>query len=314
MPPREHIPVPENILSLQLPRDFSRFAPKLQCSNVTCKFKLNAHSATKPISVIELSRKLPGVAYDPKRFAACMLRCGSATVLIFDGGSCVCVGTVSENQARLAGMRVANFLLRTGEFVSFSNFAVQNIVCRGAAGFLVNIKDIDAAYRVEATYEPDKFPGLIFRMKSSKIVIIVFISGCCIVTGSKTFANSEIIWAWFYNAVLRRFRMHAVACPTSAEYRMSSYHEGNTVAADCERLWARHCAKVSEKRRPLTVRDLVHSEEDFYVCRGFGLFSEAVANAHAVQFPGPGGRVVGGKGKRVREALEDGEAELCGTH
>lgn len=268
------VPVPENILALPLPKDFSRFAPKLQCSNVVCTFKMTAHSAAKRISVVELSRKLPGVAYDPKRFAACMLRCGSATILIFDGGSAVCVGTVSENQARIAALRVTNFLLRTGEFVCFSDFDVQNIVCRGVAGFLVNIKDINAAYRVEATYEPDKFPGLVFRMKNPKVVIIVFISGCCIVTGSKAFADSEVIWAWFYKAVLCRFRMHAVACPTSAEYRMRTYREGNTVPADCERLWNEHCASAHNFQRqgPLTIADLVNSEEDFYVCRGSGLF------------------------------------------
>ncbi len=36
-------------------------------------------------------------------------------------------------------------------------------------------------------YEPELFPGLIYRMKQPKIVLLIFVSGKIVLTGAKVF-------------------------------------------------------------------------------------------------------------------------------
>ena len=250
-PPPRATPVPHDFSALAFPSDFTRRATKLQCVNMVCNFKMTGQTAGMRIRVTELSRKLPGVAYNPQRFAACQLRCDQATALIFDGGSAVCVGTTSEQQARISALRFTNFLLRTGELVAFRDFAVQNVVCRGAAGFLVDIAAVDKAYPIDASYDAGTFPGLIFRLKPPRrTTIIVFVSGYCIVTGNKNMAEAELIWAWFYTAVLLPFRLDAAVCPTSSAYRVATLAAQDTVAADCDALWRQYTAAQQQQQQP----------------------------------------------------------------
>lgn len=234
--------VPDDLHRLRLPGNFARFSPKLQCSNVvaTCKYAIPGEYR---INVAELCRTLAGMSYNPKKFAAGTLRSGRATTLIFDRGSSVCVGTTSVNQARIAILRFTTFLLRAKYPVSFCNFKVENIVCRGVAGFMVDINAIHKAYPMETHYENGKFPGMVFRMKQPAIVFIVFVSGYCIVTASRDMRDSETAWTWFYLSILRRFRLSTTSCPTSSEYRMAMLSNSDTAAEDCDALWNAYCAE-----------------------------------------------------------------------
>ena len=137
--------IPDSLYRLRLPPDFARYGPKLQCSNVVCTYQLSP-PGDRRLNVAELSRTLPGVAYDPKRFAACTLRTGRATTLIFDRGSAVCVGTTSVAQARLAALRFTLFLLRTGQLVSFLLYTVTIAASIGAlASFVSAIQEAGGA-------------------------------------------------------------------------------------------------------------------------------------------------------------------------
>lgn len=37
----------------------------------------------------------------------------------------------------------------------------------------------------DVQYEPELFPGLIYRMKQPKIVLLIFVSGKIVITGAK---------------------------------------------------------------------------------------------------------------------------------
>lgn len=56
-----------------------------------------------------------------------------------------------------------------------------------------------------STYEPEIFPGLIYRMQSPKIVLLVFASGKIVLTGAK---NKEDIYKAFENMypVLKKYK------------------------------------------------------------------------------------------------------------
>ena len=40
-------------------------------------------------------------------------------------------------------------------------------------------------------YEPEQFPGLIYRVNDPEVVYLIFSSGRCVITGSKDFEEAE---------------------------------------------------------------------------------------------------------------------------
>ena len=40
-------------------------------------------------------------------------------------------------------------------------------------------------------YEPEQFPGLIYRMTDPQVVYLIFSSGRCVITGSKNIGEAE---------------------------------------------------------------------------------------------------------------------------
>ena len=68
---------------------------------------------------------------------------------------------------------------------SFSDYKIRNIVGSCDVKFRVSLEKIMEMNRLHASYEPELFPGLTYRMENPKVVVLVFISGKIIITGAK---------------------------------------------------------------------------------------------------------------------------------
>jgi len=68
---------------------------------------------------------------------------------------------------------------------------IQNIVASSNLNFRVNL-DVLAIECENTEYEPEQFPGLIFRLDEPKTVMLIFRSGKIIVTGAKTQRDADI--------------------------------------------------------------------------------------------------------------------------
>ncbi len=82
-------------------------------------------------------------------------------------------------------MKVVKELKRGGIIIiSKPELKIQNIVASGVLGGLIDLEK--AAYTLgHAMYEPEQFPGLIYRMETPKVVILLFASGKLVCTGAK---------------------------------------------------------------------------------------------------------------------------------
>lgn len=61
---------------------------------------------------------------------------------------------------------------------------IQNIVASASLGGMIDLEK--STYALEKTmYEPEQFPGLIYRMAVPKVVILLFASGKLVCTGAK---------------------------------------------------------------------------------------------------------------------------------
>ena len=128
-----------------------------------------------------------GVEYNPARFPGLIFRLKrpKTTTLIFSSGKMVCTGAKSEKEARRAVMNVVKELKRSGIIIiGKPDLKIQNIVASVVLGGMADLEK--AAYTLKhAMYEPEQFPGLIYRMEDPKVVILLFASGKMVCTGAK---------------------------------------------------------------------------------------------------------------------------------
>src|SRR5512136_399292 len=129
----------------------------------------------------------PGVEYRPEQFPGLVFRLKrpKTATLIFNSGKMVCTGAKSEKEARRAVMKVVKELKRGGIIIiSKPELKIQNIVASASLGGMIDLEK--AAYTLGRTmYEPEQFPGLIYRMEEPKVVILLFASGKLVCTGAK---------------------------------------------------------------------------------------------------------------------------------
>jgi len=133
----------------------------------------------------------PGVEYRPEQFPGLVFRLKrpKTATLIFSSGKMVCTGAKSEKEARRAVMKVIKELKRGGIIIiSKPEIKIQNIVASASLGGLIDLEKA-ASTLGKTMYEPEQFPGLIYRMDEPKVVILLFASGKLVCTGAKKEQN-----------------------------------------------------------------------------------------------------------------------------
>ena len=139
------------------------------------------------LDLSSIVRGFPGVEYRPESFPGLVFRLKKpkTATLIFRSGKMVCTGAKSERQARKAVMKVVDELKKNRIIISGKPvIQVQNIVASVVLGGFIDLEK--TTYSLERTmYEPEQFPGLIYRMGDPKVVILIFSSGKLVCTGAK---------------------------------------------------------------------------------------------------------------------------------
>jgi transcription initiation factor TFIID TATA-box-binding protein len=129
----------------------------------------------------------PGVEYRPEQFPglAFRLKRPKTATLIFSTGKMVCTGAKSEKESRRAIIKVVKELKKGGIIIiGKPDLKVVNIVASASLGGKVDLEKAVTTLG-KAIYEPEQFPGLIYRMDEPKVVILIFATGNLVVTGAK---------------------------------------------------------------------------------------------------------------------------------
>ena len=139
------------------------------------------------IDLLAIMKVFRNVEYRPKQFPGLVFRLKrpKTATLIFGSGKMVCTGAKSEKQARSAVKKVVRELKTNGIIIlGKPKIVIQNIV---ASANLHGKIDLETAADImdNVMYEPEQFPGLIFRMGEPKVVMLLFASGKLVCTGAK---------------------------------------------------------------------------------------------------------------------------------
>ena len=144
-------------------------------------------SLNQKIDLLAILKVFRNVEYRPKKFPGLVFRLKKpkTATLIFSTGKMVCTGSKSEKQARSAVHKVVRELKNNGIIIlNKPKIEIQNMV---ASANLHSKIDLEVAADVldNVMYEPEQFPGLIYRMKNPKTVLLLFASGKLVCTGAK---------------------------------------------------------------------------------------------------------------------------------
>nr|UXY91980.1 TATA-box-binding protein 1 [Lasioderma serricorne] len=154
--------------------------PQLQ--NIVSTVNLNCKLDLKKIALHARNAE-----YNPKRFAAVIMRIREprTTALIFSSGKMVCTGAKSEEDSRLAARKYARIIQKLGFPAKFLDFKIQNMVGSCDVKFPIRLEGLVLTHSSFSSYEPELFPGLIYRMVRPRIVLLIFVSGKVVLTGAK---------------------------------------------------------------------------------------------------------------------------------
>lgn len=138
-----------------------------------------------------LAKSLDNARYDPEVFPGIAYKSEDppASFLIFASGKMNCVGAKSMQDAKLAIKKLTNKLRRAGIRIrSEPRVQVQNIVASFDFGREFDLEKIARSFE-NTEYEPEVFPGLVFRVEDPKVVVLLFVSGKGVCAGAKSMAD-----------------------------------------------------------------------------------------------------------------------------
>jgi transcription initiation factor TFIID TATA-box-binding protein len=141
------------------------------------------------INLVEIASRVDSCELNTKRFPGAVLRMEKPKIasLIFSSGKVVLTG-IRDEQALAAGLTHIMQEMRNAGVETYDTprVAITNIVCSYDMGKYINLNKLVITLNLEnIEYEPEQFPGLVYRLKDPKIVALLFSSGKIILTGGK---------------------------------------------------------------------------------------------------------------------------------
>ncbi|MCO5562384.1 hypothetical protein L7F22_016011 [Adiantum nelumboides] len=164
LPPQPHDPSPSGII--------------FRLTNV-----VSTASVGRRLDLKTIVLRARNAEYNPQRFTAVVMRIRDpkATVSIFSTGKLVCTGAKSVEQSHLALRKVPTLLY------SYKDFKVKNIMATVDVQFALRLESLSNALSDFASYEPELFSGLFYRMRQPKLTLGLFVTGKIIVAGAKVY-------------------------------------------------------------------------------------------------------------------------------
>jgi len=136
-----------------------------------------------------IEEALDGAEYNPQQFPGLVYRLKDpkTATLLFRSGKVVCTGAKSLEDVKIAIGKVAKDLEKAKIFITIQpNIEVQNIVASSDLEQDINLNTVAITLGLEKVeYEPEQFPGLVYRLDDPKVVVLLFGSGKMVCTGAK---------------------------------------------------------------------------------------------------------------------------------
>ncbi|CAH1098750.1 unnamed protein product [Psylliodes chrysocephalus] len=176
-------------------------------TNITLQNCVSTVDLQTTLDLETINARTRNSEFNPSRFHGVIMRLREprTTALIFRSGKIVCTGARNEYDGLLASKKFAKIIQKLGFNIKFCNFKIQNLVATCDLRFPIKLENLNMMHGQFSSYEPELFPGLVYRMVKPRLVILVFVNGKIVFTGAKSREDIKEALNNMY-PILRSFR------------------------------------------------------------------------------------------------------------
>ena len=149
-----------------------------------------------------IARAYPDIEYNPERFPGLVMRVikPKATGLIFSTGKMVITGMKRPTEAPSVVSQIITRINKCKISMKEPIITIQNFVVSGDIKCGIDLNKATVVMD-NVMYEPEVFPGLIYRMKDPKSVLLLFSTGKIVCTGVKDEETVKLVFDKLYRVV-----------------------------------------------------------------------------------------------------------------
>ncbi|MFT4343765.1 MAG: TATA-box-binding protein [Candidatus Woesearchaeota archaeon] len=149
-------------------------------------------SFEKAIPLERMAATLSNTEYNPEQFPGLVIRIKEpkTSALIFSSGKIVCTGARTMDEVNESIKQIIKSLEKINVKITVKPvITIQNIVASGEISMILNLNEL--AMKLENTeYEPEQFPGLVYKLRDCQATFLLFSNGKIVCTGTKS--NEDI--------------------------------------------------------------------------------------------------------------------------
>ena len=151
-------------------------------------------SFEKAIPLERMAATLSNTEYNPEQFPGLVIRIKEpkTSALIFSSGKIVCTGARTMDEVNESIKQIIKSLEKINVKITVKPvITIQNIVASGEISMVLNLNEL--AMKLENTeYEPEQFPGLVYKLRDCQATFLLFSNGKIVCTGTKSNEDIDI--------------------------------------------------------------------------------------------------------------------------
>ena len=140
------------------------------------------------IPLEKMAATLSNTEYNPEQFPGLVFRIKEpkTSALIFSSGNIVCTGARNMKKVKEAIHKIIKSLEKLNIKITIEpKVEIQNMVASGSIGMDLNLNVLALKLR-NTEYEPEQFPGLVYKLNKTNATFLLFSNGKIVCTGTKS--------------------------------------------------------------------------------------------------------------------------------
>jgi transcription initiation factor TFIID TATA-box-binding protein len=145
-----------------------------------------------------IAQSISFTEYEPGQFPGLIYRIQNpkTATLLFRSGKVICTGAKNVENVKKTLSIIADKLRKIGTKIynnDILEITIQNIVATANLNGEMNLNQVAIGLGLDKIeYEPEQFPGLVYRLKTPKIVMLLFSSGKIVCTGGRSLEDISV--------------------------------------------------------------------------------------------------------------------------